>query len=163
MLRRELKRLVQANQTFTLLDVRREAIRWVEEGQTSRERTSSAPGRRSEASYTSQCDATAAQPSEMAELKEIVLKQQAQLDMLVQHLGQPTSKSRAPQPYREGRFKRALDGQPICIRCEQPGHIARYCQSAPPSSNRRPAPHTFPDSIEQSVPFAHSSRSQPGN
>ena len=163
MLRRELKRMVRANGGSSLLDVRWEATRWVEEGQTSRDRTHSAPGRRSEAPCMSQCEATAAQPSEMAELKEIVLKQQAQLDMLVQHLGQPIGKSRAPQPYREGRFKRAPDGQPICIQCEQPGHIARYCQSAPLSRNRRPAPRPFPDSTEQSVPLGHSSSSQPEN
>ncbi|KAK0150653.1 hypothetical protein N1851_008246 [Merluccius polli] len=87
MLRRELKKLVRANVSSSLLDVRREATRWVEEGQTSRDRTHSAPGRRNEAPYISQCEAASAQPSEIAELKEMVLKQQAQLDMLVQHLG----------------------------------------------------------------------------
>ncbi|KAK0155123.1 hypothetical protein N1851_002542 [Merluccius polli] len=154
MLRRELKKLVRANVSSSLLDVRREATRWVEEGQTSRDRTHSAPGRRNEAPYISQCEAASAQPSEIAELKEMVLKQQAQLDMLVQHLGPAAGQSRAPQPYREGRFKRAPNGQPICIRCNQPGHIARYCQSAPPPSNLRPDPHTFPDSTA-SVPLAH--------
>lgn len=44
MLRRELKRMVRANGGSSLLDVRWEATRWVEEGQTSRDRTHSAPG-----------------------------------------------------------------------------------------------------------------------
>lgn len=160
MLRRELKRLVRANGNLSLLDVRREATRWVEEGQTSRDRSHRVSGRGGETSYMSQCDSTVAQPSEMAELKEMVLKQQVQLDMLVQHLGQSTGKPHASQLNREGRFKRAPNGQPICIRCDRPGHIARYCQSA---SNNRTISHTLSDSISQSAPLVSSSNSQLGN
>lgn len=162
MLRRELKRLVRADGHLSLLDVRREATRWVEEGQTNRDRSHHVLGRSSEISYMSQCDSTVAQPSEMVELKEMVLKQQAQLDMLVQHLGQSTGKPYAPQLNREGRFKRAPNGQSICIRCDRPGHIARYCQSAP-SSNSRPTSHTLSDSTSQPAPLASSSNSQLGN
>jgi hypothetical protein len=162
MLRRELKRLVRADGLLSLLDVRREATRWVEEGQTSRDRSHRVPGRSSEPSYMSQCDSTVAQPSEMAELKEMVLKQQAQLDMLVQHLGQSTGKPHAPQLNREGRFKRAPNGQPICIRCDRPGHIARYCQSAS-ASNSRPIPHMSSDPSSQSAPLVNRSNSQLGN
>ena len=172
MLRRELKRAVRASESTTLLDVRREATRWVEEGQKGRERGLRPPGRANETPYTSQCESTVAQSSqntfvqssEMAELKDIVLRQQAQLDLLVKHLSQPTSRPYAAQPPREGRFKRTPDGQPICIRCDQPGHIARYCQSAPPPHNSRPVSHTLHDnSTYQSVPHVSSSNSQAGN
>lgn len=39
-LRRELKRLVRQNFSLTLLDLRKEAMRWVEEGQPQRNRSS---------------------------------------------------------------------------------------------------------------------------
>lgn len=164
MLRRELKRLVRANEGLTLLDIRREATRWVEEGQSSRDRGPRAPGRTSEPIYTSQCESALTQTSEIAELKEIVLKQQAQLDLLVKHLGHPPSKPQASQPYRAGRFKRTPDGQPICIKCDQPGHIARYCQSVPPPRNSRPSSHLLTeDPNSQSVPSVSSSANQLGN
>ncbi|KAL2087111.1 hypothetical protein ACEWY4_018170 [Coilia grayii] len=42
---RELKRVVRANNSLTLLDVRKEAIRWVEEGQANRDRSHRVPVR----------------------------------------------------------------------------------------------------------------------
>lgn len=135
-LRRELKQQVRANAGWTILDVRREAIRWVEEGQTGRDRGHRTVVRNSEAQYTSQCEATLTQTSELAELKDLVLKQQAQLDLLMKHLGQPPTQTPTSQPYREGRFRRAPDGRPICIKCGQPGHIARYCPTSRPLAGR---------------------------
>lgn len=136
MLRRELKRLVRADSGLTLLDVRKEAIRWVQEGQSNRDRSYRAPGASSEAQVVSQC-VTAPQSLEFLELKDLVLKQQAQLDMLIRQLGHPSGRSQAPPPHRGGRYKRAPNGQPICLRCDQPGHIARYCQAAPPTHDSR--------------------------
>ena len=108
MLRRELKRLVQANQTFTLLDVRREAIRWVEEGQAGCDRSQQPSGRSAdEAQYTSQCGVTYTPNSELAELKDIVSQQRAQIDTLVKHLGQSSHQASAPQTHRGGTFLRA--------------------------------------------------------
>lgn len=141
MLRRELKRQVRADDGLSLLDLRKQAIRWVEEGQASRDRSHRASGQSNEVHVVSQCAATAVQSAEFTELKDLVLKQQAQLDMLVRQLGHSSGKSQVPQPYRGGRFKRTPDGQPICLRCDKPGHIARYCQTAPPSQHSRPAPH----------------------
>lgn len=140
MLRRELKRLVRADNGLSLLDLRKEAIRWVEEGQMSRDQNPRAPGRSNEAYVVSQSAAAAVQSVEFTELKDLVLKQQAQLDMLVRQLGHPGGRSQVPQPYRGGRFKRTPDGQPICLRCDKPGHIARYCQIAPPARSSRLAP-----------------------
>lgn len=163
-LRRELKRLVRADGEMTLLDVRREAIRWVEEGQSGRDRTPRASGRASETQYTSQCEATLAQTSELAELKDMVLKQQAQLDTLLKHLGQSSNRPQAVQSHRGSRFRRTPDGQPICFRCDKPGHIARYCQTTPPLSNHTSAPHaTLGNSTTQSVAQPNASTSQSGN
>lgn len=164
MLRRELKRLVRADDDLTLLDVRSEATRWVEEGQPNRDRGPRPPVRVNEATYSAQCDSAVAQTSEVAELKEMVLKQQAQLDLLVKHLGQPSGRPQSSQPYGAGRFKRTADGKPICIKCGQPGHIARYCQSVPPPGNNSRAPHSLNEnSATQSAPPASSSTSQQGN
>lgn len=162
-LRRELKRLVRADGGLTLLDVRKEAIRWVDEGQSGRDRTRTS-GRASETQYTSQCEATLAQTSELAELKDMVLKQQAQLDTLIKHLGQSSNRPQAVQSHRGSRFRRAPDGQPICFRCDKPGHIARYCQMTPPLSNHRSAPHAPPDnSATQSIAQTNAPTSQSGN
>lgn len=151
MLRRELKKLVRTDNELTLLAVRTEAIRWVEEGQANRDRSHRAPGKTNEVHVAAQCASTAAQSTEFTDLKEIVLKQQAQLDMLVRQLGQPSNTSQAPQPYKGGRYKRTPDGQPICIRCGKPGHIARYCRSAPaPHSNRPAMPSPLIDPPSQS-------------
>lgn len=127
MLRRELKRLVRGSVNMSLLEVRREAIRWVEEGQPSREKQVRLTPHTCETHVTPSCEAFNAQPSELAELKNMVLKQQAQLELLVKHLAPVPNKP----PIQNNRFKRAPDGRPICIRCNQPGHIARYCETAP--------------------------------
>lgn len=140
MLRRELKRVVRANNALTLLDVRKEAIRWVEEGQANRDRSHRAPGKNNEVHVAAQCATSAAQSAEFSELKELVIKQQAQLDMLTKRFVQSGGTPQAPQSYRGGRFKRAPDGRPICLRCEQPGHIARFCRNNPVSRNGGPAP-----------------------
>lgn len=163
-LRRELKRRVRAEAELTLLDVRGEAIRWVEEGNSGREKKTHVPSRASEAQYASQCEATVAQTSDLAELKNIVLKQQSQLDTLIKHLGQPSNKTPVSQSYRGGRFKRAPDGQPICFRCGKPGHIARFCPSAPALSNSMSAPRApSENSASQPPTQVHASTSQSGN
>ena len=143
-LRRELKRLVRDDEQLTLLDVRREAIRWLEEGQPGRDRGQRALSRSSEVQFVPRCEATIAQSSELAELKEMVLRQQAQLDMLVKRFC-PTNGNVSCPSFRNSRFRRTPEGQPICIRCGGPGHIARYCQATPPPGTNRPnpiAPHS---------------------
>lgn len=162
-LRRELKRLVRDNEGWTILDVRREATRWVEEGQTGRDRGHRAVARNNEVQYTSQCEATLTQTSELAELKDLVLKQQAQIDLLVKHLGQPHAGYSAPQPYRGVRYRRAPDGRPICVKCEQPGHIARYCQAPRPLTSRPTPASSFEDTSTRAPPLGGNTASLSGN
>ena len=129
MLRRELKRLVRERGSLTLLDVRSEAIWWVEEGQPSRDKQVRQPPV-CEAQVTTSCDAVAVGPlSELAELKNLVFKQHVQLELLVKHLG-PSSQPAEKPPARANRFRRAPDGQPICVRCNMPGYIAHFCQAS---------------------------------
>lgn len=49
------------------------------------------------------------------------------LDQLMERLTVMESRlSRLEQP--KGHFPYTADGAPICLRCKQPGHIARKCQ-----------------------------------
>ncbi|KAL2086083.1 hypothetical protein ACEWY4_017142 [Coilia grayii] len=162
-LRRELKKLVRDNAEWTILDVRREATRWVEEGQTGRDRSHRTVAHNSEVQYTSQCEATLTQTSELAELKDLVLKQQAQIDMLVKHLSQPHTKPPASQRYGGGRYRRAPDGRPICIKCEQPGHIARYCQASRSLTSQPTPPPSSGNTSTQPLPPAANTSSLPLN
>lgn len=52
------------------------------------------------------------------------------MDKLVKALGPQSDYNRGVQRPRQNiRFRRSADGQPICIRCNQAGHIARYCKN----------------------------------
>lgn len=162
-LRRELKKLVRDNESWTILDVRREATRWVEEGQTGRDRSHPTVARNSEVHYTSQCEATLTQTSELAEIKDLVLKQQAQIDMLVKQMGQAPTKAPASQSYSGGRYRRAPDGRPICLKCDQPGHIARYCHASRPLASGPAQPPSSTSTPTQPPPPVASTSSMPLN
>ena len=86
MLRRELMRMVRQNGDLSLLDVRREAIRWVEEGQPTKEKYVRPLPHTCEAQAPASSEAVGVYQSELAELKSMVLKQQAQLDAITQTL-----------------------------------------------------------------------------
>lgn len=122
-LRRELKRLVRLHPGYTLLDVRREAIRWEQEGQPSdpRGRSQSVPSfcavQCSQARGTGGFPATSR--DDLAELKELLFKQQEQINLLTQNMLQ--LQSNRPPSFNRG-------GPLICRQCQRPGHIARNCR-----------------------------------
>lgn len=136
MLRRELKRLVRENTQLSLLDLRKEAIRWVEEGQPARNRHTRVAPQSCETQVTVTCEESVTKQSELAELKNLVMQQQAQLDLIMKTLG--TFEGVTPGRPRINRFRRTPDGQPICIKCNQPGHIARYCKTPNPQAKHTP-------------------------
>lgn len=133
MLRRELKRRLALDPDMDFLALRGVAIKWLEEGrQGVRPRprafsvdTHVAMGGGSGA----ESNAIAASNSEMAELKECLRRQQAQLDAILTQLNtsRPQTNQRGggstSRPYR---FQQ--DGKPICMRCNRAGHIAKYCR-----------------------------------
>ncbi|KAL2076346.1 hypothetical protein ACEWY4_028049 [Coilia grayii] len=69
---RELKKLVRDNAEWTILDVRREATRWVEEGQTGRDRSHRTVAHNSEVQYTSQCPAARQALKQCERIKAVV-------------------------------------------------------------------------------------------
>lgn len=133
-LRRELKRVVRLNPGYTLLDVRREAIRWEQEGQPSdtRGRSQSVP---------SFCAIQSSHPrgsgggfphqpqDGLTEIKELLVKQQEQINLLTQNMLQ--LQSRPPHANKGGPL--------ICRQCQQPGHIARYCRQPQHSQSTGPS------------------------
>ncbi|XP_037402125.1 uncharacterized protein LOC119265439 [Pygocentrus nattereri] len=153
MLRRELKRTVRLNPNVPFLTIRSDAIRWVEEGEhggLARTRAYSCDTQLEVVGeYRAASQAVTAQPSnELAELKECLKKQQAQLDMLLTHLSlgnkspstQGASLGQTAPSYPYDSF-----GRPICVRCKQPGHIARFCREGR-GSNPVSRGGRFPDS-----------------
>ena len=142
MLRRELKRMVRHNRALSLLDVRKEAIRWVEEGQPTREKYVRPLPQTCETQATATSESVGVGKSELAELKSMFIKQQAQLDLITQRLDANRGASRDRSFSRNTRFQRAPDGRPICLKCTQPGHIARYCTQGDPPAQMNA--HTAP-------------------
>ena len=128
MLRRELKKHVRQTPEVSLLDLRKEAMRWVEEGQPQGVRYTRSTSHSHETQAIVTSEAVNARPSEYSELKEIVMKQQEQLDMLIKTVGAQSGYRGVQRPRQTSRYQWSPDGQPICFRCNQSGHIARFCK-----------------------------------
>lgn len=140
-LRRALKQFVRAKPTATLLDVRGEAIRWEREGilPAGRPRSFSVPSIC--ATHTSRVFNKANVPSqnELADIKEMLRKQQEQLNQLSECLQQLQNPPRWSHTQNNGPV--------ICRRCQQPGHFARVCDnervpSQAPRPSYRPVQHS---------------------
>lgn len=127
-LRRALKQFIRNKPTATLIEVRKEAIRWEQEGSVEppRPRSFSLPSVErpfglagTSCAMTGNTHSTQAPKSELAELKEMLRQQQLQIEQLTR------SVASMQDPPRRNRFSR--DGPLICMRCQQPGHYARDC------------------------------------
>lgn len=140
-LRRELKQLVRRRPTSTLLEVREEAIRWEREGMPggARGRSYSVPSAHgiqyAVHSGSHPSPSNSPQPSELSELKNLLKKQQEQLNQLTQTVALLHGTQQHSQPYRSSR-----GGPVVCRRCQQPGHYARNCEAQWPC----PPPPTAP-------------------
>ena len=88
MLRRELKKMVRQNDQLSMIDIRREAIRWVEEGQSTKDKNIRPLPQTCEAQATAVSEAVGVDKSEIGELRNLILKQQTQLDTILKHLAE---------------------------------------------------------------------------
>lgn len=125
-LRRELKQFVRRQPTATLLEVRGEGMRWEREGFPggARERSHSLPSMYG-LQYGVQGSSRPALPvsphgSELGELKELLKRQQEQLNQLTRTVASMQTSMPPARPQRNGPV--------ICLRCRQPGHFARDCE-----------------------------------
>ncbi|KAL2086104.1 hypothetical protein ACEWY4_017163 [Coilia grayii] len=145
LLRRELKRSVRLNPEVTFLNIRSEAIRWTEDGERAGAPRPRAYSCDSQAQVVSErhvdSQAVAAKANDdLSDIKECLRKQQAQLDRMWQHINSishpPPMQARGPSgpPRRPYRFQ--PDGRPICLRCNEPGHIARFCHAELPAAGK---------------------------
>ena len=148
MLRRELKRMVRQDEELSMLDVRREAIRWVEEGQPGKDKNVRPLPQTCETQATATSEAVGVEKSELVEIKNMIHRQQTQLDEIRQSLQSNTrmERGRGRPRYTDRRFQRAPDGRPICVKCTQPGHIARYCAQGDP-----PTPQASTSTVEATL------------
>ena len=128
-LRRELKRVVRQHPSYSLLEIRTEAIRWEREGRPDEPRARSY-------SLPAMCaiqrvgDGPPNSPgsTEMAEIKNMLKMQQEQLNTLTQSL---LALQMAPKPAQPApRQFQPHSGPLICRRCQKPGHYARECDNA---------------------------------
>lgn len=122
-LRRELKQYVRQHPGSTLLVVRGEAIRWVQEGSPAsvRGRSNSVPsafGLQYTMHGVPKREANPAR-NEFGEMKELLKRQQEQLDLLTRSISHLQTVQQRDCSPRRGPIR--------CRRCQQLGHIARDC------------------------------------
>ncbi len=134
MLRRELKRLIRSQPSMSFINVRSEALRWSDDGERPslpRIRAYSCDTHIDACELGVNSSAVTVEPSkEISELKETLRKQQVQLDAILQRLSNPVWQAAPSGPSTQPRrYRFDSEGQPICIRCGQPGHIARRCRN----------------------------------
>lgn len=119
----ELKQIVLAHPSYTLLDIRKEAIRWEWEGMSveGRARSYSVPSLCAMHVYTiPNTSSTGNYSAEIAEIKELLKRQQEQLNQIGEQLSRLQNPPKRPPVHRN---------QVVCRRCQQPGHISSHCDN----------------------------------
>lgn len=130
-LRRELKRLIRQDSTISFFALRKEALLWAEDGDTSGKRVVNSCGVEADSVTETNAVAAVRTPSpdpSLSEILDILRKQQAQLDDVTQKLAQVQTSNRLGVSRRQQQPRFDSSGRPICFKCQGVGHIARNCQ-----------------------------------
>ncbi|KAL6485918.1 hypothetical protein MHYP_G00053100 [Metynnis hypsauchen] len=135
-LRRELRRYVRNHPESSMIDVREEAQLWFLEESSAKVKTVKLKG---SSSSLVQCSAIKVQeplPVTLEDVVKVVVEQSHAISELTQAVKDLTvhrvsasgtvSKPKAIPKYTE-------EGQPICFRCDIPGHVAKHCPRKPGS------------------------------
>ena len=160
-LHQELSQILRTHPDRSFREVREFALQW-ERRQVAlgiarpKNPTAAPPTRAAQQQATVEGQSVQHVSKELHECREALQKQQQQLDLILQRLATPIvapQESLAtiyrPQSGRRPPLPFQPDGTPICLRCHEPGHIARHCpllvpRHAPPSAQSRaqvqPAP-----------------------
>lgn len=80
------------------------------------------------------CESVDSRTSEYAELVSLFKAQQTQLELVIKALN---PQEVAASSNHTSRCRRTVNGKPICFRCEQIGHIARFCPTLPNSDGNQ--------------------------
>lgn len=123
---------VRSNPCWTIRDARKEAVDWTAqcEGQSFKQKDDYSTILVHETQAPTPCESVDSKSS-YAELKALIEAQQRQLDLLMKTLQPPKQEPRAQFQFKA---KKNIDGKPRCFRCEQKGHIARYCTAVLPQT-----------------------------
>ncbi|KAL1256560.1 hypothetical protein QQF64_012105 [Cirrhinus molitorella] len=133
-LRRELRRFVRERPQCTLFDVRDEAMMWCAEDKPRSANVARSRNISSEVDVSEQANSSCTVPNELAvTLQEVVkvITQQGraigELTEAVRELTMQKASVLGKSTKPKFRPKYTDDGQPICLRCEGVGHVARTC------------------------------------
>lgn len=148
-LRRELRKVVRERPSATLFDIREEALMWFSE-----ERSRGANVAKSRnllgvgiGEETGHVNMTTTVPSDLGvalqEMVKVITQQGKAISELTNAVRDLTTQRSNPggEGSNRAKFKPKYtrDGQPICLRCEGIGHLARQCTAPRPQENPAPA------------------------
>lgn len=164
-LRRELKSIVRSNPQVSFISLRREAIRWVEEG----ERPS---GQARVGLHHCEIDVnvegacrvvTAGKGLELSTLQKQLDQQQSQIDTILKSLSIIESVlNHSATRFHNPNYQFTTEGLPICLRCRKPGHVLRQCrQGARPRTSSLPNPQSEDNSAPTVAGASGMHRSEP--
>lgn len=124
---------IRLHPNWTIRDVRREAVQWMAqcEGQSFTQKQHDSLYFSNEAQVKVLNEPKSINQSEYSELRALIEAQQSQLDSLVKALIPLNTGANVPSSLPTFRSKKKAESDLRCFRCDQLGHIARYCLAPP--------------------------------
>lgn len=142
-LRRELRRYVRDKPESSMVEVREEAYLWGSDEQLGRVRTpksrSGAYSSFSESAHCAEMKAVGHDPITLSKVMDVVTEQGRQISELTQAvkglMAQQQGAGDKRTTNKRAQLRFTEDGKPICLKCQEMGHIARNCPQKGSSKN----------------------------